>query len=271
MAGNERYLAMYRKWKGVATADQAAEYIHAELHPVLPEAGKEHVMRFAILSDIHGNIPALEAVWAEIRKNDVEHVYNLGDSLNGPLWPEETAEFIISNNIESILGNGDEDILNKKADAKISSKTIDWLNSLEKIWMNKQLTLFHATPYSTKEYLFEKIMDNQVVIRGNEEIKEIIKGIKTKYVACGHSHVERIAGIDGQIVINAGSVGLPAYSDDDPYHCMETLNAFAKFITVDDDAVKINLVEYDHAKAAERAKQNNRMDWYNWITTGRVN
>lgn len=230
-------------------------------------------MRFALLSDIHGNILALEAVWAEIRKNDVEHVYNLGDSLNGPLWPEETAEFIITKNIESVLGNGDEEILDKydKSETKISSKTIDWLHSLKRTWMNEDLTLFHATPHSTKEYLFEKIVNKQVVIRENEEIKEIIKEISTKYVACGHSHVERIVNIDGQVVMNAGSVGLPAYSDDDPYHCMETLNAFAKFITVDDGIVKINLVDYDYMTAAERAKQNNRMDWYSWITTGRVN
>ncbi len=50
-------------------------------------------MKFALVSDIHGNLPALEAVLRDVHRRGVSTVVNLGDSLSGPLWPLETAEF----------------------------------------------------------------------------------------------------------------------------------------------------------------------------------
>lgn len=51
-------------------------------------------MRIAVLSDIHGNLAALEAVAADIAKRSADAVFNLGDSLSGPLRPKETAGFL---------------------------------------------------------------------------------------------------------------------------------------------------------------------------------
>ena len=49
-------------------------------------------LRIAIVSDIHGNLPALEAVWAEIERAAPALVVNLGDIASGPLWPRETVQ-----------------------------------------------------------------------------------------------------------------------------------------------------------------------------------
>jgi len=71
-------------------------------------------MKIALLSDIHGNIPALEAVYQSIKEKGILEIYNLGDSLHGPLWPEETAQFLINNNIKSIMGNEDEVLIKSR-------------------------------------------------------------------------------------------------------------------------------------------------------------
>ena len=52
-------------------------------------------MRIALVSDIHGNLPALEAVVADIRRRGADLIANLGDSISGPLWPLETAQFLM--------------------------------------------------------------------------------------------------------------------------------------------------------------------------------
>ncbi|CAN7412416.1 metallophosphoesterase [Phenylobacterium sp. LjRoot219] len=62
-------------------------------------------MRFAAVSDIHGNLPALEAVIADIGAQGVTEVVNLGDSLSGPLWPVETAGRLIALGWPSLAGN----------------------------------------------------------------------------------------------------------------------------------------------------------------------
>jgi len=56
---------------------------------------KVHSMRIAVISDIHGNLPALKAFVRDIKRRGVDAVVNLGDSLSGPLLPLETAQFLI--------------------------------------------------------------------------------------------------------------------------------------------------------------------------------
>jgi predicted phosphodiesterase len=52
--------------------------------------------RISFVSDIHGNLPALEAVVKDIDRRGVDAVINLGDSLSGPLMPLETARFLMA-------------------------------------------------------------------------------------------------------------------------------------------------------------------------------
>ena len=64
-------------------------------------------MRIAILADIHGNVLALEAVFADLKFRNVDQVVNLGDCVSGPLWPRETAEFLRQLNWPTVRGNHD--------------------------------------------------------------------------------------------------------------------------------------------------------------------
>jgi predicted phosphodiesterase len=68
-------------------------------------------MRIAVVSDIHGNLPALEAVVADIARRGVDAVVNLGDSLSGPLLPLETAQFLMAQSWTHLAGNHERQVL----------------------------------------------------------------------------------------------------------------------------------------------------------------
>src|ERR1700759_3346730 len=64
-------------------------------------------MRIAVIADIHGNLPALEMVLADIERRDVDCTINLGDSVSGPLWPREVCELLMARGDLTIRGNHD--------------------------------------------------------------------------------------------------------------------------------------------------------------------
>jgi putative phosphoesterase len=235
-------------------------------------------MRFALLSDIHGNIAALESVVSSIENRNIQLIYNLGDSIYGPLWPNETANYLRESKIKSILGNGDFDVLSNRNNNKtmndnfneLSEINLNWIKNLPTKIIEGDLTIFHGTMNSMYEYFFEYIEDEIVKVYGNEELKNKIHAIKTKYIGCGHSHIEKIMMINDQTILNPGSVGLPAYSDDKPKHKMETWNNRAKYIEVNENEVVVYYIEYDYKSAAKKARENNREDWAYSIETGRA-
>src|SRR5476649_803174 len=68
-------------------------------------------MRIAAISDIHGNLLALEAVLADIKQRGVDQIVNLGDILSGGLWPRETAERLMPLGLATIRGNHERQVL----------------------------------------------------------------------------------------------------------------------------------------------------------------
>ena len=64
-------------------------------------------MRIAVIADIHGNLPALEAVLADIERRNVDRTINLGDCVSGPLWPREVCELLMARDDLTIRGNHD--------------------------------------------------------------------------------------------------------------------------------------------------------------------
>ncbi len=72
-------------------------------------------MKIAIISDIHGNLPALRAVLADIARQCVDQTVNLGDSLSGPLQPAETADLLMAQGFPTIKGNHERQLLAARA------------------------------------------------------------------------------------------------------------------------------------------------------------
>jgi predicted phosphodiesterase len=243
--------------------------------------------RLAVLSDIHGNIWALEAVLYQIDRMRITDIVNLGDSLYGPLDPAGTAQKLIERDIPSIPGNQDRLII-ERVRGESHSPTLDrmlgclapsqvaWLQSLPfDITIDGVFYLCHGTPTDDSEYLLRKVDSAGVFMRKDEELSELLNGIDCDVVLCGHDHQQadrRLLG--GKLIVDPGSVGLPAYTDDTPFpHAMEAGSPHARFSTVErleaGWMVKHHRVRYDWGAAAERAERNDRPDWASWLGTGK--
>jgi putative phosphoesterase len=242
--------------------------------------------KIAIISDIHGNKWALKTVLKDIKKRGIKKIFNLGDSLYGPLDPIGTFELISKKKIISISGNEDRLILenvNKKFNnptlkyilETINDDIIKWIKKLPKYRIINSFFMCHGTPQKDNEYLLEKINKNNVEIKSKSELKNTIDSIKQDVILCGHSHIQNIIRISpNKLIINPGSIGLPAYKDNKPIpHKMESGNQLTRYTIIikKDSNYDIHnvMLSYNYEKAIELAKQNNRNDWAKWLKTGK--
>lgn len=244
--------------------------------------------KLAVISDIHGNRWALEAALKDIRQRNIDSVVNLGDSLYGPLDPGGTAKILIDLKIKSVLGNQDRIILEDSTESErsltlsyvqknLNSDHLHWLKCLKSTTVFKdEFFLCHGTPFKDDEYLLESVSIHGVTLKKTPEIISQVSSLKQRIILCGHSHIFRSVYLpDKRLIINAGSVGLPSYCDEEPYpHKMESGNPHAKYCLVsrDNSAYSVELIEvpYDWSKAAEIASENGREDWACWLRTGRA-
>jgi putative phosphoesterase len=241
-------------------------------------------IKIAVLSDIHGNSLALEAVLNDIHNRGIEKILDLGDSLYGPLDPVGTAQLLLDSNIPSVRGNEDRIILESHQDnptlefvkEKIESNHKAWLESLSVSSIYHDFFLCHASPIQDDMYLIEEVTKNCVSIKDPFILMRELKSIKQNIILCGHSHVPHTIYLEnGKYIINPGSVGLPAYFDDIPYpHKMETGSPHARYgiITQQEGQIKVQniSVPYKWEEAALLALKNGRTDWAGWLRTGRA-
>lgn len=243
--------------------------------------------KIAIISDIHGNSIALSEVLKDIKNKEIDTIINLGDSLYGPLDPKGTFNLLESYNVISISGNQDRIILENlenKSDlttleyvkTQLDNEIVEWLKRLRfDIEIDNDIYCFHASPQSDSEYLLEKLNEGFVSIKESEEIEKLLIDIKQKVIVCGHSHTSKIVNTENKLIVNPGSIGLPAYDDNLPiYHKMENFNPRANYAVInifcDSVSVERLSIDYDFEKSARLAETNNRNDWAKWIRTGIV-
>jgi predicted phosphodiesterase len=254
-------------------------------------------MRIAALSDIHGNLPALEAVLAELAGERIDLVVNLGDILAGPLWPRETAALLMQLGWPTIAGNHERQMLAARGERAPSASdafaaqaiTADqraWLAALPAGALLEDVQLTHGSPRSDLENLLETVIGGahpgiRAATRG--EVAERLghgPGHRSGHglaplVLCGHSHVPRLLSLDGTLIVNPGSVGLPAYDHDQPHeHVVETGSPHARWAIVERRAgrwqAQLRATAYDWEAAAARAEANGRGDWADALATGFV-
>ena len=244
-------------------------------------------MKIAVISDIHGNKWALEKVLEDIKNRKISTIFNLGDSLYGPLKPIETFELLQKQNIYNISGNEDRILFdNNKKDTKnktlkfvleeINEEIIEWLKSNCKTKIIDDFFLCHGTPKNDNEYLIEKVTRDKVIIKNDKELNYEIRNLSQKIICCGHSHKFNLISLEtDKYIINPGSVGLQAYTDTKPYyHTME--NGFNKasycIIIKEKNQFKFyhNLISYDWKSAADCALKRKCNNWVNWLKTGKI-
>jgi putative phosphoesterase len=247
-------------------------------------------LRIALVADIHANVWALDTVLADIQKQRVDAVFNLGDILYGALKPRATYERLQAlGDLLTVRGNQDRQIYDAAEQDRRNNPTLDyvikdlgeepiqWLETLPPTAIfEEEIFLCHGTPASDETYLLEEVASGRPMIRPEGEIMRLVKGVRHPVIVCGHTHIPRLVCLaNGQMIVNPGSVGLPAYSDDAPTpHAMETYSPHASYAIVTKTGAAWNVsfqkVAYDYEPASQCAASLGRNDWARAIATGRV-
>ena len=237
-------------------------------------------MRYALISDIHGNLPALEAVLADVAaRTDVGETYHLGDLVGYAPWPNEVVERLQRERIGGVAGNYDSTVgLDYKhcgckyedpRQEELSHVSFEWTKAHSSAETKAYLAalpfrldlrplgghasgptavLVHGTPTLNTVYWTED--------RSDEFCRKMARaaGLRTgDVIACGHTHLPWHRDIDGIHFVNTGSVGRPKDGD---------WRAGYVLLDVATGGVRVEIVrvEYDVERAARGIRESDLPD-----------
>jgi putative phosphoesterase len=234
-------------------------------------------MRLAVISDVHGNLPALEAVMADIARRSPDAIVNLGDCVTSPLWPSETLEELESLRWPTVRGNHDRWITDVATSPKSASISFarDALTERQKkmlrdlpttLRVNDYVLAVHGTVLSDTEYLLEDKVDSRLALSTADVLQQRLGNVQAELVLCGHSHHQHFAADRrGRLVLNPGSVGCPRYADNEDRLVNEAGTPHARYAIATRRAsgwsIELVALEYDWSKVVAQAELNGRPDW----------
>jgi predicted phosphodiesterase len=178
-------------------------------------------MRVAALYDVHGNVPALEAVLAEVEALEVNAIVVGGDIAIGPM-PREALERLLRLGERALFlrGNGDREIAEdlpgsggslwaertRWSAEQLERGQLAWLAALPDTQSVEvdglgPVLFCHGSPRSDEEILTR--------ISPEERVAAAVAGVPEHVVVCGHTHVQFDREVAGKRLVNAGSVGMP--------------------------------------------------------------
>jgi putative phosphoesterase len=247
---------------------------------------KVYSMRIALFSDIHANLPALEACLKSMEEQKPDAVYCLGDLVGYNIWPNEVINEIRKRGIPTIAGNYDQGIglmsdecgcaYKTDTDKAMGKISISYTNSIVKpeeraylrtlpahIKLEFQLNndklnllLVHGSPRKVNEYLFED--------REEKSLLRIMEQADADIMCFGHTHkpYHRILPTEAndnphyRHAINIGSVGKP--KDGTPKGCYAILTIDSDSTISNKDAIRVAFIrfEYDVEKAAKAVEES---------------
>lgn len=242
-------------------------------------------MRLALVSDIHGNLPALEAVVADIARRGVDAVINLGDSLSGPLLPLETARYLMAQPWTHLAGNHERQVLSvpphkqgpsdRYAREQLDAAALDWIARQQPLHRySEEIFLCHASPRSDVENFLDTVEGPRMRPAMPQEIEERLGQTQEAVVACGHTHVPRaVRSRRGQLLVNPGSVGLQAFDGTQPNpHAVEIGSPDARYAILEKRGgawqAQFLAVPYDFLPMARLAAQRGQRGWEAALATG---
>jgi putative phosphoesterase len=182
-------------------------------------------MRVAAIYDVHGNLPALEAVLQEIRQEKIDHIVVGGDVLPGPM-PVETLDRLqdLHAVVHCIFGNGEVAVLQQMAGkeptrvpqafrpvirwtaTQLHPEHQQWLSMWRKTVILEisglgSVLFCHATPQNENDIFTRLTPDDRLL--------PLFENLNAAVVVCGHTHMQFDRKIGQTRVVNAGSVGMP--------------------------------------------------------------
>jgi putative phosphoesterase len=223
-------------------------------------------MRLAIISDIHANLHALEAVWQDLEQQHPEAVYCLGDLVGYGAYPNEVVAFIRERQVPTIMGNYDEGVGLDLHDCGCVYRDPELarLGDLSLLWSrehtsgeNKQylqglplqirlpdgrptLLLVHGSPRKMNEYLYED--------RPRATFERIAAVAAADVLLFGHTHLPYQKKVDKVLFVNTGSVGKPKDGDRRAGYVILEMGRRPR--------VEFRRVEYDVATAARTVRES---------------
>jgi putative phosphoesterase len=174
-------------------------------------------MRLGLISDIHGNLPALDAVLEEISKESVDEILCLGDVAVGP-QPAESLERVRELGCPVVLGNWDayfvrgfpaqqNEIGRQLVEmgewwaGHLSAEHREFIDTFVDELKRPGIVAFHGSPRSYEDFIYATTPD--------EELVQMLDGTRAPMLAGGHTHFAMVRHFDGALLVNPGSVGLP--------------------------------------------------------------
>ena len=227
-------------------------------------------MKLALISDIHANLPALEAVLEDLPRRNVDATYHLGDLVGYATWPDEVVERITRAGIPGVAGNYDSTVATgyKHCGCRYEDPRQEELSHISYGWTREHVTaetkralgalpfridlrplgghvagptvtMIHGNQTLNTVYVTEDRSDDFLRKMGNA-----IGARSGDVVAFGHTHLAYHRVIDGVQFVNTGSVGRP--KDGDP-------RAGYVVLSVGQDELNVEFirVDYDVKKAAD--------------------
>lgn len=228
-------------------------------------------MKIVFFSDIHANLPALEAFFKDIESINPDAIYCLGDLVGYNIWANEVVNEIRKRRIPTIMGNHDEVLLklvlkedkfsNRGLTSTLLSKTnrdflINLPRHLSLSFANGNqffnVLLVHGSVKSNTDYLVEDYSEKAVL--------EMMELNQTDLLLCGHTHKPYHRKIEPnnklKHVINIGSVGKPKDGDPRVCYAVVDINQAISSNNVFDIEVDFRRVEYDVEKAAKAVEES---------------
>jgi putative phosphoesterase len=217
-------------------------------------------MKLAIFSDVHGNLPALDAVLADLEGQHADRVYCLGDLVGYASSPNEVVDRVRRARIPTIMGNYDDGVgferdecgcaYTKESDRELGQQSLEWTKrhttAENKAFLRtllpeirfetdgKRVLLVHGSPRRINEYLFED--------RPLSSFERLARTSDADVIMFGHTHKPYIKHAADVLFVNVGSVGKP--KDGDPRAC------YALVDLAGTPVVTFRRVVYDVAGAA---------------------
>ena len=226
-------------------------------------------MRVAALSDVHGNLPALEAVLAEVERAGVHLIVLGGDHAAGP-FPGETLRLLMAlgERARFIRGNADRELAAAAGAPPSESEPPDHV-----AWAAQQLT-------DAERDFLGRLPEQQVLeLEGlgptlfcdgsprtdmeiitaetpEERLREAVAGVEQRVVVCGHTHMQFERAVAGIRVLNPGSVGMPYEGEPGAYWALLGPEVSFKRTLYDVDAAAKQIRASGYPRADERASEN---------------
>lgn len=216
-------------------------------------------MRVAALYDIHGNLPALEAVLQEVRQAEVQHLVIGGDIVPGPM-PREILDTLMAFDlpVQFIYGNCEVAVLEQMAGRDPAGLPESYRPIMR--WTAQQMATYQQTFAAWPKTITLTVPgigevlfchgtprdENEIFtcLTPEDRLLPVFDGLAANLVVCGHTHMQFDRVIGATRVVNAGSVGMP----------FAVPGAYWLLL---DNGVQLRHTPYDLAKAAERIRGTN--------------